>query len=223
MPITKMDAQKIDDNKARQDLYAKTRDDLLKRQLSNSENADRAVLTVSAAALGFSLAFIKDVVPLSSAMYSILLYLSWLCFVLAIVITVASFFTSQHAIHSQLELAERYYLKHDEDALKIRPRLATITDKLNMVGAASFVVGILMTCAFVAINLGKETSMAENRLATNGATIPNMQRTPSGIIQKGANIPAMQPTPPQSGAPIPSMQKAPAPPPASTGNTTAKK
>ncbi len=62
-----MDGQDIDDQKIRNDLYAKIRDDLLKRQLSNSENADRAVLSVSAAALGFLLAFIKDMVPLGMA------------------------------------------------------------------------------------------------------------------------------------------------------------
>lgn len=47
-------------------LYADARADLLKRQLSNSENADRAILSVSTAALGFSLAFLKDIVPLSA-------------------------------------------------------------------------------------------------------------------------------------------------------------
>lgn len=212
---------RTDDNQVRHELYAKTRDDLLKRQLSNSENADRAVLTVSAAALGFSLAFIKDIVPLGSAMYPALLYLSWLCFVLAIVITLASFFTSQHAISAQLALAERYYLQHEEDALKTRPKLATITDWLNMAGAVIFVVGTVATCIFVAINLGKETSMAErNNLAPNGAAIPNIQRVPGGVVQKGANIPTMQPAVPQGGAPVPSMQKAPQPTPAPTGNAT---
>ena len=207
-----MDNQTTDDNKARQELYAKTRDDLLKRQLSNSENADRAVLTVSAAALGFSLAFIKDIVPLGTAAYTALLYLSWLCFVLAIIITLVSFFTSQYAIDEQLVLAERYYLQHDEEALKTRPVFATITDRLNIAGAVIFVIGIVATCTFVAINLGKEMPMAErNKLTTDGAPIPNLQSRPVDILQKGANIPAMQPLKPQVGAPIPSMQKAPEP------------
>lgn len=213
-----MNSQDTDDQKIRNDLYAKTRDDLLKRQLSNSENADRAVLSVSAAALGFSLAFIKDIVPLATATYPALLYLSWLFFVLAILITLASFFTSQHAILVQLTLAERYYLQNDEDALKVRPLLAIVTDRLNLAGAVSFFVGILATCVFVAINLGKDTPMAERKPVMDGAIIPNLQRTPSGVIQKGATIPAMQPATPQGGAAVPTMQKAPEPSPASTGN-----
>jgi len=212
-----MDGQTTDDKQVRQELYAKTRDDLLRRQLSNSENADRAVLTVSAAALGFSLAFIKDIVPLGTATCPALLYLSWLFFVLATVITLASFFTSQRAIAAQLTLAERYYLQHEEDALKTRPMLATITDWLNLAGVVCFVVGILATCNFVAINLGKDTKMAERKPAMDGASIPNLQTMPDGLVQKGASIPTMQPAPPQGGAPIPTMQKTPERP-ASSGN-----
>ena len=40
------------DQELRLKLYADARADLLKRQLSNSENADRAILSVSTAALG---------------------------------------------------------------------------------------------------------------------------------------------------------------------------
>lgn len=208
-----------EDNNARLELYGKTRNDLLKRQLSNSENADRAVLTVSTAALGFSLAFLKDIVPLATASQPWLLYLSWLCFVLAIIITFASFFTSQKAIDDQLTLAERYYLHHDDDAYAEKSTYVTITDRLNLSGSVVFVVGIVMTCAFAAINLGRETSMSDRKIAIDGATIPNLQRTPSGSLQKGAPIPNMQPVAPQSGAPIPTMQKTPTPvtPPAATG------
>jgi hypothetical protein len=44
-------------------LLAETRADLLKRQLSNAENYDKAVLSLSTAFLGFSLAFLKDLAP----------------------------------------------------------------------------------------------------------------------------------------------------------------
>lgn len=75
------------DQDIRLKLYADTRSDLLKRQLSNSENADRAILSVSTAALGFSLAFLNDIVSLQGAMLFYLPYVSWALFVLAIVVT----------------------------------------------------------------------------------------------------------------------------------------
>ncbi len=48
-----------DDDKERQALYAKTREDLLARNLSNSEKFDAAILTLSMAALGVSFTLIR--------------------------------------------------------------------------------------------------------------------------------------------------------------------
>ena len=66
-----------DDQKHRREVYANTRKDLLGRQLSNSEKFDNAILTLSTGALGISLAFIKDIVPLKIAQNLWLLKASW--------------------------------------------------------------------------------------------------------------------------------------------------
>ena len=205
----------------RQRLHDRTRDDLLKRQLSNGENADRAILTVSAAALGFSLAFIKDIVPLTEAECLFFLYSSWVCFVLATICTLVSFFTSQHAIEVQLERAHRYYLMREDAAFDGQSRSAALTNWLNKAGAVFFVAGMLAACVFVAINLGKENRMNKRVPAMDGAPIPTLQKLPTGTVTKGANIPSMQPVQPQSGATIPTMQK-PAEPPPSSGNSNGK-
>jgi hypothetical protein len=42
--------------------------DLLKRQVSNSENYDRAILSLATLFLGLSFAFLKDIVPVESNM-----------------------------------------------------------------------------------------------------------------------------------------------------------
>ena len=63
------DQAQSNEHELRLKLYGETRADLLKRQLSNSENADRAILSVSTAALGFSLAFLKDIVSLQDAIF----------------------------------------------------------------------------------------------------------------------------------------------------------
>ena len=59
-------------------LLAETRADLLKRQLSNAENYDKAVLSLSTAFLGFSLAFLKDLAPIHLAEWRCFLYGSWM-------------------------------------------------------------------------------------------------------------------------------------------------
>jgi len=228
---------KDSDQELRLKLYGETRSDLLKRQLSNSENADRAILTVSTACLGFSLAFLKDVVPLHEATLSSLPYLSWASFVLSIVITLISFFTSQRAIEEQLTLAHRYYIERDETAAKTRPKFASITDTLNKSGAAFLVVGLLAICIFVVVNVGKGANMTDKRqidggapvprmqgvpssgntkgMALDGAPIPQMQAMPQGdSMQKGATIPTLQtiPSKPQVGAPVPGLQPLPSVP-----------
>lgn len=197
-------------------LYADTRADLLKRQLSNSENADRAILSVSTAALGFSLAFLKDIVSLQGAVFFYLPYVSWALFVLAIVVTLISFFTSQKAIDEQLDLAHRYYIDRNDTAAVLRPKYAGITDALNKSGAVLLVVGLLATCMFVGINLWKGNAMTDKRKINDGATLPIIERVPQGgeLLQKGASIPTLQtvPTKPQGGAPVPSLQQVPSPP-----------
>ncbi|MDH2918851.1 MAG: hypothetical protein PXX73_06635 [Sideroxydans sp.] len=214
------------DQELRLKFYGETRADLLKRQLSNSENADRAILTVSTAALGFSLAFLKDVVPIQTADYSWLLYLSWVFFPAAIVATLLSFFTSQKAIAEQLDLAHKYYIEHDEGAANLQPEYASITELLNRAGAVLLVVGLLVTCIYVFINLGKGNVMSKIR-ANDGAIVPTMQNVARGlgVERRGANIPAMQ-TVPQSGAPVPTMQQVPQPAPvaptATSGGSTGK-
>jgi len=206
------DQEQSSDHELRLKLYGEVRADLLKRQLSNNENADRAILTVSMAALGFSLAFLKDVVPFQTADCSWLLYLSWVFFPVAIIATLLSFFTSQKAITEHLEFAHKYYIKRDEQAAQLQSKYASITEFLNRAGAVFLVAGMLVTCVYIFINLGKGNTMTKVRI-DEGATVPNMQKVPQSMemLQKGATIPAMQTVPQvvQDCVPAPTLQQVP--------------
>ena len=227
LPMT--DQAQSSEHELRLNLYGETRADLLKRQLSNSENTDRAILSVSTAALGFSPAFLKDIVSLQDAAFPLLPYLSWVLFMLAIAVTLLSFFTSQKAIDEQLVLAHKYYIDRDDASELLRPKYASVTDLLNKSGAVFLVIGLFATCMFVGINLWKGKIVSEKKQINEGATVPLMQRVPQGgeLLQKGATIPIFQtvPTNPQSGDPVPSFQKVPLPPspaPATADNSKGK-
>ena len=69
-------------------------DELSRRQLSNSENLGRAILSLSIAGLGFSLAFIKDVVSSEAVTNLYFLHGSWWAFAVAIAATLVSYHTS---------------------------------------------------------------------------------------------------------------------------------
>jgi len=134
-------------------LYARTRDDLLARNLSNSEKYDNAILTLSTGLLGLSLAFIKDIVPLAQSHYVFLLIMSWCAFGASIVSTLVSFALSQRGIERQLEYAGKYYLEELEEFLDKKNRPKQWTDFVNYLSGILFIVGIITTILFVSLNI----------------------------------------------------------------------
>ena len=148
-----MSATKNREEEERQRKYKETRDDLLVRQLSNSEKFDGAILTLSTAALGFSLSFLSKVVRANRVQCSALLTLSWCFFALAIISTISSFLASQLGIKRQLEYAENYYLEKRDEYLYKKNRPAEVTEWLNYASAFLFIFGILSTVVFVSYNI----------------------------------------------------------------------
>lgn len=137
----------------RKKLYSETRQDLLTRQLSNSQSYDRAILTLSTAGLGFSFTFIKDIVPLNQADSLNLLIISWVLFACTIFCTLISFFTSQFAIKKQLIFAEKYYLEKREEYLYKRNWLSILTELLSYFSMVVFLFALIFTIVFVSTNL----------------------------------------------------------------------
>jgi len=198
----------------KQRLLAETRTDLLKRQLSNAENYDKAILSLSTVFLGFSFAFLKDFVPAHLAEGLYLVYVSWIMLTAAVVTTVISFWVSQWAIDEQLKKAEDYYLRGNEGALE-KSEFAKITDYINFASGAFFIFGVLLTTVFVITNFERGLKMNNNNKdpqaeVRQAAPIPTMQKPSVG---DGAPIPSLRPVPqgqpPQDQPPAPSTPVAP--------------
>src|SRR6266849_4563171 len=102
---TEEEQKKIEEE--RKKLYSELRAELFKRQLSNAENYDKAILSLATAVLGFSLVFLKDIASIANAKEVWILQISWFFLALTIVSTLSSFFTSQAGISKQLKYAER--------------------------------------------------------------------------------------------------------------------
>ena len=190
-----------DDRKKREAIYTETRKDLLTRQLSNSEKFDGAILTLSTAALGVSLTFVKDIAPITQEIQDIcLLKNSWWLFGFAILSTVVSFLVSQLGINTQLKYAEEYYLNQKEEYLNKVNNSAKITEILNYLAAFFFIAALIFTIMFVSGNLREDFVMAEDKgnkavPLREGAPIPSMQPAGGEADKKGAPIPNMQPVP----------------------------
>lgn len=149
----------MSDVEERKKIYAETRADLLKRQLSNAENYDKSILSLATAALGFSLAFLKEIVPISIAKDFYLIKISWFFLILTILVTLISFLSSQIAINKQFFYAKEYYLNSNDDFLNKKNWPAILTEGLNWASAIFFVIAIVITTIFVSINTTNELSL----------------------------------------------------------------
>ena len=146
------DVSDYDDSEKLYELYVKEEEELSKRDLSNVENLDKAILSLSSAGLGLSLVFIRNVVKLSEATYVWILHISWLMFVLAITSTLLSYLFGQRALDRQREFNEKYYLDGDENAGQHTSFASRITRLLSYVSVFTYIAAIACTALFIALN-----------------------------------------------------------------------
>ena len=138
----------------RQRLHSEFRNDLLKRQLSNSENFDRSLLALASGLLAASMAFIRPTpVVGGGTQHAAILAWSWVALGSSIGSTMLSFLISQLAIDRQLDFAEQYYLKSVEGALSAPNRAAAWTVRLNWCAALAFGVGVGLTVWFSILSI----------------------------------------------------------------------
>jgi hypothetical protein len=189
------------DAATRASLHAKAREDLLKRQLSNAENFDKAILTLSSAFLGLSLAFLKDLAPYAPSL--MVLKWSWAAFIGAIVITLTSYVTSQRAIGKELERCRRYYDEAEDKVYGERNLWGEATDWLNLVAGVLFVAAVISTALFVYETI--------NGVPMASKTVQDRMVPTGDIFKNGAPLPGLQKVPQPSPAPTPTTTSPPAP------------
>lgn len=142
-----------DEYKEKRRIYERTRDDLLARQMKNSESYDRAILSLSSGALVLSLSFIKDVVQPGHGHAYALLIVSWALFGASILLTLVSYLISQQGIGLQLEYAKKYYLDGDESYESKQNYYGYTTVIFGYFSGLFFIAAFICTILFVSVNL----------------------------------------------------------------------
>ena len=142
----------------RRKLHDALRDELFRRQLSNSQILDRSILSLSSAGLGLSSIFVRNLVPLAEATCRCLLYFSWVLFGLAIISTLVSFFVSQSGIKKQLELNRQYYLENREEVINQRNLWNEATSCLSYISVIAYIFGAFFMVLFIALNINLSTA-----------------------------------------------------------------
>ena len=119
----------------------------------NSENYDKAILSLSSAGLGVSLTFLKNFVPFENAECTIILIISWFLFILAIISTISSFIVSQQGIEVQLDNSYKYYIEEKEEYFNKSNVYIKSTKYLNTLSGLCFIFAIIFTAIFVTKNM----------------------------------------------------------------------
>lgn len=148
-----LSAEQLEELPERQRLYQETRKDLLARQMQNSINYDKAILSLSTGALALSVAFINKVVQLATAEWRLLLLASWWLFVAALLSTLISFITSQKGIDLQLAYAEKGYMEFQDEYLRKTNHWAKWTVGLTYISGSLFVAAMIAMIVFISMNV----------------------------------------------------------------------
>jgi hypothetical protein len=130
------------------------------------ESFDRAILTLSAGALGLSLVFIKDVVPLPAAIGLWLLFWSWGLLGAAILLTLFSFIASHQAFEHQKNVAFEHYMK-ENDQLNTRTTWSLVTRYVTYVAGVFFLTALALTLAFAIQNMRHASAMIKTNQETS--------------------------------------------------------
>lgn len=143
----------VEEDKLRRKTFEDLCNEARKRQVSSSENFDKSILTYSASGLALSLTFLKDFVPINQALQPWLLFSSWSCFVIAILLTTLSFSVSYKAQTKSMELYEEYYINKKEDFFNKKSFHDKLLNCFNFLSGSAFISAIIFTSIFIGINL----------------------------------------------------------------------
>ncbi|MCX6575334.1 MAG: hypothetical protein NTV82_02950 [Candidatus Aminicenantes bacterium] len=133
-------------------VYIEERAKLIHAQAEETHKFDRTILTLASGAFGFSLAFIKEIVPAIKQGTFGWLLAAWLGFCASLLSTLISFLTSQHACRKQIEILEKVIFDGEKRESE-KNRAAKWTLGLNIASIIAFIAGVFLLVVFVSLNV----------------------------------------------------------------------
>ena len=141
------------DNETRRE-YLDERKLLITLEAESSRSFDKAMLTLSGGALGFSLAFMRDFTGHPQGLEC--LRWAWAALAACLLITVWSFRLSQLSLGKQRKILDAKERSRRKESTKqeadVPNRWATSTEVLNWVSGVLFTAGIVALAWFVYVN-----------------------------------------------------------------------
>jgi hypothetical protein len=186
-------------------VYLDERKQLVESERDTAKTFDTSMITITSGALALSLVFVKEVAPDPKNVY--VLIGAWVFFVLALLMIMSSFLTSQAATRKQRDILD--CLQNDPNTSQ-ENKDAIRTLRLNWAAIFSFLIAIVLFVIFAGLNIQSKTK---------GEIMP---KAPSFPVDHRGYIPPRTPAAdPNAGvvpprAPLPSAPLPTAPPPQKT-------
>lgn len=156
-------------------IFEDARNHLNQASLKNSEQLDKAVLSLSSFGLALSLSFSKFIVPISEADCIWVLHIAWCSFGIAIMTTVFSFVTCNSSIIIEREYIYKYYIDEDDEYATKKNTWGIVTYWLNRITVVSFLVAILSIISYVWINTQEPDVSKQKENQEKGYVIPKRE------------------------------------------------
>jgi hypothetical protein len=155
---------KLDENeKELRDSFNLFRSETETRIISNSENFDKAIITLASSGLAVSLSFLKDFVPIERAELSWLLYLSWFLFTCSITTTLISFYVSNLAQFQAIENCRKHILSTNHAEELPEAKASKYIAWFNNTSGIAFILALTSTVFFVSVNLAIASKYKEGQ------------------------------------------------------------
>jgi|HubBroStandDraft_4_1064222.scaffolds.fasta_scaffold30768_3 hypothetical protein len=151
---------------------------------TSTDDFDKNLLAVSSGALGVSLAFIKDVVPLATAVWLPALYISWAAFALCVLVTLTSFQLSIHAGKRQLDIAREYYIEKKTESLKKKNWATKAVKVSTIVSGVMFFIGLVCTLCFCEVNVHRRASIVQQSTKHDAAPGISVTVGPTTFVEQ---------------------------------------
>jgi len=149
----KSDQQEKDKDQRRRELYDEHKNQAWNDVQSSTKSFEQSLLAVSSGALGVSLAFVKDIVPLKQAICLNLLFASWVCFAACIILTVFSSPLSIAAQRKYVGYIWKFYMEGRQEYFDKRSWYSRALTISTWLAALLFLVGLTCTVVFCIKNV----------------------------------------------------------------------
>ncbi|KAB2878775.1 hypothetical protein F9K33_12045 [bacterium] len=127
--------------------YLTERKLLIELESTAASTFDKAMLTLSAGAIGLSITFTEKIA--SNPICKEFLYTSWCFLLVSLLAILSSFITSQHALREQRDNLDGRYNEMD---FKEKTTFAMVTNILNWLSISTFTIGIIFLIIFAIKN-----------------------------------------------------------------------